>query len=186
MDLCWQSGNFLNTPRPAQLSKEQGSFNCMAEVTVCSDPGAQENKICHYFHFFPFYFPWSNGTGCRILFFKSWALHQLFHSPLTPSRGSWVPNFLPLEWYHRCVWGNWNGFGHCFLCICPQFFRHSCLPDLIPSIYLSPQLYYRKGFDLGHTWMAYVFFPTFFNSSLNFAKDLMIWASQLQVFLLVV
>ena len=27
-------------------------FNFMAAVTVCSDCGAQENKICHCFHFF--------------------------------------------------------------------------------------------------------------------------------------
>ena len=47
--------------------KEQVSFNFMAAVTVCSDTGAQENKICHCFHFFPHLFamkwwnqmPWS-------------------------------------------------------------------------------------------------------------------------------
>jgi len=33
------------------------SLNFMAAVTVCSDFGAQENKICHCFHFFPFYLP---------------------------------------------------------------------------------------------------------------------------------
>ena len=31
------------------------SFNFMAAVTVCSDFGAPENKICYSFHFFPFY-----------------------------------------------------------------------------------------------------------------------------------
>ena len=31
-------------------SKEQVSFIFMAAVTVCSDFGAQENKICHCFH----------------------------------------------------------------------------------------------------------------------------------------
>ena len=34
-------------------SKEQASFNSMAAVTVCSHFGAQDNKICHCFHFFP-------------------------------------------------------------------------------------------------------------------------------------
>ena len=29
----------------------------MAAVTICSDFGVQENKICHCFHFFPFYLP---------------------------------------------------------------------------------------------------------------------------------
>ena len=31
-------------------SKEQASFSLMAAVTIHSDFGAQENKICHYFH----------------------------------------------------------------------------------------------------------------------------------------
>ena len=30
-------------------SKEQASFNFMAAVTICSDFGAQENKVCHCF-----------------------------------------------------------------------------------------------------------------------------------------
>ena len=34
---------------------EQMSFNFMAAVTICSDFGAQENKVCHYFHCFPIY-----------------------------------------------------------------------------------------------------------------------------------
>ena len=33
--------------------KEQASFNFMAAVTVHSDVGAQENKVCHYFHCSP-------------------------------------------------------------------------------------------------------------------------------------
>ena len=48
-------------------SKEQTSFNFMAAVTICSDFGAQENKVCHCFHCFPHLFamkwwyqiPWS-------------------------------------------------------------------------------------------------------------------------------
>ena len=34
----------------------------MAVVTVCGDFGAQENKICHYFHFSHFYLPWGDIT----------------------------------------------------------------------------------------------------------------------------
>ena len=37
-------------------SKEQLSFNFMAEVTIHRDFGAQENKIYHCFHFFPHVF----------------------------------------------------------------------------------------------------------------------------------
>ena len=36
-------------------TKEQASSNFLAVVTVCSDFGAQENKICHCFHFSPLY-----------------------------------------------------------------------------------------------------------------------------------
>ena len=41
----------------------------MATVTICSDFGAQEKKVCHCFHFFPFYLPWSDGTRCHDLSF---------------------------------------------------------------------------------------------------------------------
>ena len=33
----------------------------MAAVTICSDFGAQKNKVCHCFHCFPIYLPWSDG-----------------------------------------------------------------------------------------------------------------------------
>ena len=38
-------------------SKKQVSFNFMAAVTICSDLGTQENKICHCLHCFPIYLP---------------------------------------------------------------------------------------------------------------------------------
>ena len=54
-----------------------------AAVTVCSDFGAQENKVCHCFHCFHICLPWSVGTR---------VLSQLFHSPLSlSSRGFLVP-----------------------------------------------------------------------------------------------
>ena len=40
----------------------------MAAVTICSDFGAQENKVCHCFHCFPIYLPWSDGTDAMISF----------------------------------------------------------------------------------------------------------------------
>ena len=42
-------------------SKEQASFNLVTAVTIHSDFGAQEKSICPCFHFFLFYFPWSDG-----------------------------------------------------------------------------------------------------------------------------
>ena len=50
-------------------SKKQASFNLMAAITIHSDFGAQENKICHCFQFFPFYLPWSDGTEYHDLSF---------------------------------------------------------------------------------------------------------------------
>ena len=50
-------------------SKEQASFNFMAAITICSDFGAQENKVCHCFHCFPIYLSWSDGTRCHDLSF---------------------------------------------------------------------------------------------------------------------
>ena len=36
----------------------------MVAVTISRDFGAQENKISHCFHFFPFCLPLSDRTGC--------------------------------------------------------------------------------------------------------------------------
>ena len=43
----------------------------MSAVTICSDFGAQKNKVWHCLHFFPIYFLWSDGTGCHDLSFLS-------------------------------------------------------------------------------------------------------------------
>ena len=85
-------------------SKQQASFNFKSAVTVCSDSGAQENKICHCFHFFPFYLPWSDATGCHDLsFFKAEfqaSFFTLFFHPHQeglqfPSKEEWIKNL----WY---------------------------------------------------------------------------------------
>ena len=71
MGLCWQSNvsvfQYAVWVGHSFSSKEQVSFNFMAAVTLCSDFGAQENKVCHCFHFFPFYLVWSDETGAIIL-----------------------------------------------------------------------------------------------------------------------
>ena len=56
----------------------------MAAVTICSDFGAQKNKVCHCF---PIYLPWSDGTGCHDLtyiYIKHGGL-ELYRLDLTPS-----------------------------------------------------------------------------------------------------
>ena len=52
--------NMLSRFVIAFSSKEQVSFNFMAEVTTHSDFGAQEKKICHCCYSFPYYLPWSD------------------------------------------------------------------------------------------------------------------------------
>ena len=78
----------------------------MAAVTISSDFGAQENKICYCVHSFPFYLPWSEGTGChdlRVLNveFQIISFTLLFHLHWGCSVSL---HFLPLEWYHLHIW----------------------------------------------------------------------------------
>ena len=44
-------------PSLSQLFFQGASFNFMAIVTICSDFGGPQNKICHCFHCFPIYLP---------------------------------------------------------------------------------------------------------------------------------
>ena len=42
------------------------------------DFGDQKNKVCHYFHCFPIYLPWSDGTRCHDLSFLNVELEANF------------------------------------------------------------------------------------------------------------
>ena len=64
------------------LPRSKHLFNFMAAVTICSDLGAQKNKVWQCFHCFPIYFPWSGNRMPWSSFSECWALSQLFHSPL--------------------------------------------------------------------------------------------------------
>ena len=46
----------------------------MTAVTIRSDFRAHENKICHCFHFLPFFLPWSDWTGCHDWILVFWML----------------------------------------------------------------------------------------------------------------
>ena len=50
----------------------------MAVVTICSDFGASQNKVCHCFHCFPIYLPWRDGTRCHDLSFLHVEFQQAF------------------------------------------------------------------------------------------------------------
>ena len=51
------------------LPRSMCLFYFMATVTICSDFGAPIYKVSHWFHCFPIYLPWSDGTRCHDLHF---------------------------------------------------------------------------------------------------------------------
>ena len=57
-------------------SKEQTSFNFMAAVTICSDFGAPQNKVCHYFHCSVYHE--AMGTDAIILVFCMLSFKPIF------------------------------------------------------------------------------------------------------------
>ena len=61
--------NMLSRFVIAFLPRSKHLFFFMAAVTICSEIGAQENKVCHCCHCFPIYLPWSDGTQCHDLSF---------------------------------------------------------------------------------------------------------------------
>ena len=68
-DICWQSGISAILVCHSFSCKEQASFNFVTAVTIHSDFGAQENKICHCFHFFPSICQEVMGLDATILVF---------------------------------------------------------------------------------------------------------------------
>ena len=54
------------------------SFNFMAAITICSDFGAQKNKVSHCCYCFLIYLPWSDGTRCHDLSFLNVEFYASF------------------------------------------------------------------------------------------------------------
>ena len=61
--------NMLSRFAKAFLPRSKSLLISLAGVTIHSDFGAQEDKICHCFCPFPIYLPRSDGTGCHDLRF---------------------------------------------------------------------------------------------------------------------
>ena len=76
--------------------------NFMAAVTIHSDFGAQENKICHCFHFFCLFCHKLLESDAMILVFSILSFKPAFSLPsFTLIKRLLVPlHFLLLEWYH--------------------------------------------------------------------------------------
>ena len=62
--------------------KEQRPFNFLAEVTICSDFWAQENKICYSFYFFPIYCQEMMELGAMLLVFWMLSFKPVFFTLL--------------------------------------------------------------------------------------------------------
>ena len=83
----------INCPSLSLLSFQEA--NVTATVTIHSDFGAPQNKICHRCNFFPFYFPWSHGTRCLILSFLNAEFQASFFTLLFhPHQGALCPSLL--------------------------------------------------------------------------------------------
>ena len=61
--------NMLSRLVIAFLPRNKSLLISWLQVTVYSDFGAQENKVCHCFHCFPIYLSWRDGTKCHDLSF---------------------------------------------------------------------------------------------------------------------
>ena len=82
-------------------SMEKVTFNFMAAVTICSDFGAQENKVSQCFHCFLIYLPWSDGTACHDLNFLNAEFYASFFTLLFHFHQQTL-KFL-LAFYHKGV-----------------------------------------------------------------------------------
>ena len=80
----------------------------MAAVTISGDFGAQENKVCHFFHFFPFYSILLLFMFCHICIFylgKDFFLEKEMAtlSSIFPWKIPWTeePSGLHSPWGHK-------------------------------------------------------------------------------------
>ena len=150
----------------------------MAAVTICSNFGAQENKVCHHFleEIFivfpvllfssPFLLYSLRKAFISLLAIRwncafKWVYLSFSPSPFTSCLFSALcvrpPQTTTLPFLHFFF------LGMVLITASYTMFRTSfhsfpgTLSDLIPSIYLSLPLYDHKWFDLGHAWMSWWF-----------------------------
>ena len=87
MDICQQSDVSFNTLSMFVIAFLPRSKRLL--ISWLQSPSAmilEPKKVCHCFHFFSIYLPWSDGTGWHdFRFFNADFFSQLFHSLLSPS-----------------------------------------------------------------------------------------------------
>ena len=114
----------------------------MGAVTICSDFGAQENKVCHCFHCFPIHLPWSDGLDAMIFIFPMLSFKPAFPlSSFTFIKGSLILFFLPQGWYHWQIWGYW--------CFSQESWFHASSRPAFCVMY-SPYKLNKQGDNIHH------------------------------------
>ena len=72
--------NMLSRLVIAFLPRSKGVLISWLQAPFAVIFGGPQNKVCHCFHCFLIYWPWSDEIGCHDLcFFECWGLSQLFH-----------------------------------------------------------------------------------------------------------
>ena len=83
--VCCQVFSIFFFPRGAS------AFSFTAAVIICSDFGSKENRVCHCFHCFSMYVPWSNGTGCNYPGFMISTYHiKAIHKKMKYKKAQWL------------------------------------------------------------------------------------------------
>ena len=121
----------------------------MAAVTICSDFGAQENKVWHCFHCFPIYLPWSDGPDAMIFVFWMLSFKPTFSRSLSedPANLSWTPD-------PRILWDN--------KCVVSSMAPHSStLAWKIPWTEEPGRLQFMGSLRVGHNWATSLSLFTF-------------------------
>ena len=124
----------------------------MAAITVCSDFGAQKNKVSHCFHCYPIYLPWSDGTRYHDLSF----LMLSFKPSFSLSSFTFIKRLFSSSSLSAIRVGS---SAHLRLLI--------FLPEILPS-WKSERFYYRRKRE---KWMVntnYQLMPQTWNTNFHF------------------
>ena len=138
----------------------------MPAVTNCSDFPALENKVCHCFHCFPIYLPWSDGTRCHDLGFLNVTILQFLKIILNERSQSqknfilWVHFYVSrkvrfIELESSCLrletqvskWGDGNVIDDGDGCTTPGFLQSLNWCILWNKLYSSETVFQIKGDD---------------------------------------
>ena len=85
----------------------KASFNFIAAITICSDFGAQENKVFNCFHYFPICLHEVMGLNAMILVFWMLNFKPAFLLPSFIKRLFTSFSLSAIRWCHLHIWSHW-------------------------------------------------------------------------------